>query len=101
MLGLIARFVVALLRSRTNVAAENIAIRHQLLVLQRTAGKVKLKQRDRILWAWLSRLWKNWRASLVIVQPDTVVRWHRQGFKPALLAMEVEAAKARQTEHLA
>ena len=43
--------------------------------------KVKLKQRDRILWAWLSRLWKNWRASIVIVQPDTVVRWHRQGFR--------------------
>ncbi len=81
MFGLIARFAVALLRPHVNLAAENIALRHQLLVLQRTAGRPNLKQRDRILWVWLSRFWKNWRTSLVIVQPDTVVRWHRQGFK--------------------
>ena len=51
MLGLIVRFVVSLLCSHANLAAENIALRHQPLVLQRTAGKVNLKQPDRILWA--------------------------------------------------
>ena len=81
MLGLVTRFIVALLRSQTDLAVEIIALRHQLLVLQRSAGRPDLKQPDRIFWVWLSRLWKNWRANLVIVQPDTVVRWHRQGFK--------------------
>jgi putative transposase len=36
---------------------------------------------DRIFWIILSRLWKNWRSSLQVVRPETVVRWHRQGFK--------------------
>ena len=41
----------------------------------------RLRQRDRILWVWLSRLWSDWRACLIIAQPDTVVRWHQRGFK--------------------
>ncbi len=41
----------------------------------------RFRNRDRIFWAWLSRFWSNWRSVLVIVQPETVVRWHQQGFK--------------------
>lgn len=81
MFGLIFRFILCLFPRRTNLIAENIALRHQLLVLERTAGKPKLKQRDRILWVWLSHVWTNWQSGLVIVQPNTVVKWHRQGFK--------------------
>jgi transposase InsO family protein len=40
-----------------------------------------LRKRDRIFWALLSRVWPNWRSALLIVQPDTVIRWHRRGFK--------------------
>jgi hypothetical protein len=49
--------------------------------LKQSAKRPKLRPRDRVFWAWLSRFWSNWRCALVIVQPDTVVRWHRQGFK--------------------
>lgn len=67
--------------NRADLAAENLALRQQLAVLRRTAKRPQICQRDRIFWVWLSRLWKNWRSSLLIVQPDTVVRWHRRGFR--------------------
>ena len=70
-----------LLRNRGPLIAENLALRHQLAVLQRSARRPRLRARDRIFWVWLSKLWHGWRTALVIVQPDTVVRWHRQGFR--------------------
>jgi integrase len=63
------------------VTLENLALRHQLLVLQRSVSRPRLARWDRILWVWLSRLWTSWRSSLVIVQPATVLAWHRQGFR--------------------
>ena len=76
-------FIIArsLVRSQTELAAENLTPRQQLAVLQRQSKRPKLKKRDRIFWCWLSRFWSNWKSVLVIVQPETVVRWHRQGFK--------------------
>jgi len=50
-------------------------------VYQHTVKRLKLRKRDRIFWVWLSRLWSNWRSALAIVQPTTVIKWHRQGFK--------------------
>jgi hypothetical protein len=73
-------FLRALLGRFTAVTLENIALRHQLMVLQRSSPRPRLRRQDRILWVCLSRLWANWRSSLVIVQPATVVAWHRQGF---------------------
>ena len=71
-----------LLRSHTALVAENLALRQQLIVLQRSVkARARIRRRDRIFWVWLSRLWMDWPAHLVIVQPETVVRWHRQGFK--------------------
>jgi hypothetical protein len=62
--------------------AENIALRHQVTVLQRTHTKRPvLKPGDRCLWVWLSRLWSGWRSALIIVMPETVIGWHRQGFR--------------------
>src|SRR5213593_2785216 len=63
------------------VALENLALRHQLLVLQRSVGRPRLARWDRIFWIWLSRVWAGWRLSLVIVQLATVLAWHRQGFQ--------------------
>jgi len=77
---LIFTFVRSLVRSQTELAAENLALRQQLAILTDTAKRPRLRKRDRILWTWLARFWSNWRSVLVIVQPDTVVRWHRQGF---------------------
>jgi len=74
-------FLRALMAGRAALAAENLALRHQLAVLQRSVKRPKLRKRDRIFWSWLSRLWTGWRSALVIVQPATVIQWHRQGFR--------------------
>ena len=66
---------------RAALVAENLALRQQLAVLRRQAKRPQLRQRDRIFWVWLRRFWAGWRSALVLVQPDTVVGWHRQGFK--------------------
>jgi hypothetical protein len=74
-------FLRALFIGASAVALENFALRHQLLVLQRSVNRPRLARGDRIFWVWLSRLWAAWRASLVIVQPATVLAWHRRGFQ--------------------
>ncbi len=74
-------FVRAMFASRATIVAENLALRHQLGILQRSVKRPQLRQTDRIFWVWLSRLWPSWRDSLAIVKPETVVRWHRDGFK--------------------
>lgn len=83
-MGLIrAVFVFArgILRNRLELAAENLALRQQLAILREKVKRPSLRKRDRIFWAVLSRVWSNWRSVLLIVQPDTVARWHREGFK--------------------
>ena len=74
-------FVRAFLVNSAAVSLENVALRHQLAVLQRSVGRPRLHQRDRLFWVGLSQLWAGWRTSLVIVQPATVLAWHRQGFQ--------------------
>ena len=63
--------------------AEILALRHQLLVLQRSNGchRPRLSFADRLLWVWLSQLWSGWRSALIIVKPETVIAWHRRGFR--------------------
>ncbi len=61
------------LRSRRDLALENIALRQQLMVLQRQTGKVRLRDRDWVFWVWLQRVWPGWRRALLLVQPATVV----------------------------
>src|SRR5262245_6700089 len=70
------------LRNQAVMQAEIIALRHQLIVLQRTqkTQRLVLGRGDRCLWVWLSLLWSRWRSALIIVKPETVIDWHRQGF---------------------
>jgi len=65
----------------SHLAAENLALRQQLAVMKRTNKRPKIRMTDRLFWVLFSRIWIYWRKSLVIVTPDTVVRWHRKGFK--------------------
>ena len=65
----------------TDLVLENLALRQQLAVLQRSVKRPRLRRRDRAFWVLLSRVWANWRSALMIVKPDTVVGWHRKGFK--------------------
>jgi hypothetical protein len=71
----------SLIAPRTSLVAENLALRQQLTVLNRKIHRPQLHRRDRFFWVILSRFWKNWREVLVIVKPETVIKWHRQGFK--------------------
>jgi len=71
-----------IVRSRATLHLEILALRHQLQVLQRSQPRrLRLANADRWLWVWLSQMWGGWRTALVIVQPETVVAWHRQGFR--------------------
>ena len=74
-------FFRALLLGSAAIALENLALRHLLRVLQRSVRRPRLARWDRILWVWLCRVWAGWRSSLVIVQPATVLAWHRRGFQ--------------------
>jgi hypothetical protein len=71
-----------LIWSRAALHLEVLALRHQLQVLQRSRPRrLRLARADRWLWAWPSRAWGDWRTAVVIVKPETVVAWHRQGFR--------------------
>ena len=59
------------------VALENVPLRQQLSVLRRTVGRPQIRARDRLFWVLLAKAWRDWRTALIVVQPDTVVRWHR------------------------
>jgi transposase InsO family protein len=67
--------------SQAALAAENLALRQQLAIYERARPCPRLKLRDRLFWVMLSRWWSGWRSALVIVQPATVCRWHRAGFR--------------------
>jgi hypothetical protein len=69
-------------KTSAQLRLENLALRHQLVVLRRSTPKrVKLTTADRIFWLWLRRIWDDWRSLLVIVKPEAVVAWHRKGFR--------------------
>jgi putative transposase len=70
-------------RTRAALQAEILALRYQLLVLQRSSRghKLRLGSPDRAFWVSLSRLWTEWRSVLIIVKPETVIAWHRKGFR--------------------
>jgi len=84
MLALIStllRVLLSGLQSRPQLMVETMALRHQLMVLRRSVPKPKLRNSDRLLWMLLLRCWSNWRRALVIVEPRTVIEWHRSGFR--------------------
>src|ERR1035437_10093050 len=94
-------------RTRASLHAEILALRHQILVLQRSSRghrlrlaradrllwvwlvlqrssrghRLRLARADRLLWVWLLRLWSGWRSALIIVKPETVIAWHQKGFR--------------------
>jgi transposase InsO family protein len=67
--------------SRRNLLLENLALRQQLAVLARKHPQPRVAVHERIFWIVMRRFWSRWKQALLIVQPETVVRWHRAGFK--------------------
>jgi len=80
-LQVLAAAVSVALKSRAVLQLENLALRHQLGVLRRSVKRPKLTSTDRLLWAWLCEVWIDWRSALVIVKPETIIAWHRKGFR--------------------
>jgi hypothetical protein len=80
MIPLILTGLLRGLRTRRALVLENLALRHQLAVLQRTAARPRLRTSDRLFWVLLSRLWSGWAEAVAIVQPATVIQW-RTGFR--------------------
>jgi putative transposase len=68
-------------RSQLSLRVENVALRHQLAIYQRTVKRPSIRPADRIFWSWLSRRWARWREVLVFVQPETVIAWQRKRFR--------------------
>lgn len=64
-----------------NLHLENLALRQQLAIMKQKNKRPKIRLRDRIFWVFLSRFWKDWKSALIVVKPETVIHWHRKGFK--------------------
>jgi transposase InsO family protein len=81
LISALLRCALAFFRSRNEQAIVELALRQQLATFAQTGSKSKLTPVDRAFWVALFRCWPRWRDTLVIVKPDTVIRWHRKGFR--------------------
>jgi hypothetical protein len=85
-------FVADLFKPRNRLEAENLFLRHQLTIAMRRAPpRLRLRGSDRALLIWMTRLWPNLLGMAQVVQPETIQRWHRAGFK-VFLALEIPKA---------
>ena len=75
------RLLPVLFGGHRQLALENLALRQQLAVYKRMMTRPRLRRTDRLFWVGLARIWAGWRQSLVIVTPDTVLRWQRRRFR--------------------
>jgi hypothetical protein len=81
-LHLLAMFVADLFKSRRRLEAENLFLRHQLnIALRRMPPRPRLRGSDRALLMWITRIWPSLLDLSRVVKPETILRWHRSGFK--------------------
>src|SRR5262245_2976981 len=73
--------LTSMLRERVHLTLTTMALRHQLAVLARSARRPQCLSVDRCVWVLLSVVWSRWQEALMIVQPGTVRRWRRQGWR--------------------
>src|ERR1035438_944234 len=81
LLGLLVFLSARFFRSRRELLLENLALRHQLGLFKQKHPQPRFAILDKLFWVSLRRFWAGWRRALILVQPETVVRWHRSGFK--------------------
>jgi putative transposase len=81
MLSLFFGLMSSAFRSRRNLLLDNLALRQQLSVLKARQPQPRFSAADRFFWVPLRRLWRGWKQALIVVQPETVIGWHRAGFK--------------------
>ena len=78
---LLFEFIRLSFKNRHSLILENLLLRQQIIILKRKTKKPKLKNIDRIILIWISKLWSNWKSALIIVKPETLIGWHKEGFK--------------------
>ncbi len=81
MIRCLAYAFTAIFKSKARLVAENLCLRQQLIVLKRRQAKPQLRDADRRFWVLACELFGGWHRSLIVVRPDTVVSWHRKGWK--------------------
>src|SRR5664280_1104415 len=74
-------WIISVFRSREELLLENLALRQQLLALHAKRPRPRLSSVDRLFWVVLRKVWSGWKRPLILVTPETVVRWHRAGFR--------------------
>jgi len=94
------RFLILVFGGHKQVALENVALRHQLAVFTREKKRPRLRDRDRLFWIALKKLWKDWKAALVFVQPDTVIGWQRKRFQRYWWRLSQSRGPGRQRVYL-
>lgn len=77
---LLIRAILCLFRSRRSLILENLALRQQLTTLRRKRPRPRLSASEKLFWVLARRFWSGWKQALIVVSPETVVRWHRAGF---------------------
>jgi hypothetical protein len=81
-LHLVVMFVADIFKSRRRLEAENLFLRHQLnIALRQAPPRLRLRGSDRALLVWMTRLWPSLIGAAQVVQPETILRWHRAGWK--------------------
>ena len=80
-IALILGWLRRLAASRSNLLIENLALRQQLAILTAKRPRPRMRAADRFFWLTLRRFWPRWKEVVVVIRPDTVVRWHRAGFR--------------------
>ena len=81
MLNLNINYLRDLLRPKHDLLLENLALRQQILVLQRQVKRPRFRVRERASWVVLSRYWAGWKSPLRLVKPETVISWHRKSWR--------------------
>jgi putative transposase len=80
-IGLFVASIVRLFRTRRSLWLENLVLRQQLAVLKRKHPRPRLIGFDKLFWVLARKYWPRWKQALIVVSPETVVRWHREGFR--------------------
>jgi transposase InsO family protein len=81
MIRCLAHAFAAICKSRTRLVAENLCLRQQLITLKRRQVRPQIRDGDRRFWILACRWFSGWKQNLIVVKPDTVIRWHRKGWK--------------------
>src|SRR5713226_3761499 len=92
-IGLCLGTLVRILRARRSLLLENLALRQQLAVRKRRHPRPRLDLLDKLFWVAVRRFWSGWQQSLIVVTPETVVRWHR-GRIPFVLEADLQGQEA-------